>query len=186
MLVSCSLRRTIALIILAAFSLGIGPLAKAQSGDDLKTLNQRLVRLYQAGKYAEATKIAKRALALAQRQFGPSHAEVAVALNNLAELYLAEGHYGEAEPLYKRALAIAEKALGPDHPHVGTCLDNLAELYRDEGRYAEAEPLYKRALAIAEKAFGPDHPDVGTDLHNLANLYREQGRYAEAVESLPG
>jgi CHAT domain-containing protein/tetratricopeptide (TPR) repeat protein len=154
--------------------------ARAQQSDDLNTLNQQVVALYQAGKYAEATDIAQRALALAERRFGPDHARVAAALNNLAALYDDQGRYAEAEPLYKRALAITEKALGPDHPDVGVRLNNLAGLYLAQGRYAEAEPLYKRALAIAEKALGPDHPDVGIRLNNLAWLYKDQGRYAEA------
>ena len=54
---------------------------------------------------------------------------MALSLNNLAALYVAQGRYAEAEPLYKRSLAIQEKALGPDHPDVGTSLNNLAGLY---------------------------------------------------------
>jgi tetratricopeptide (TPR) repeat protein len=103
----------VALIVFIAF-LGIGsPTAKAQHGGDLETLNEQVVRLYQAGKYAEATGIAKRALTVAELQFGPDDAKVGTALNNLAELYRAEGRYAEAEPLYNRALATDEKALGP-------------------------------------------------------------------------
>jgi CHAT domain-containing protein/Tfp pilus assembly protein PilF len=105
---------------------------------------------------------------------------VAISLNNLAVLYVAQDRYAEAEPLYKRSLAIDEKALGPDHPNVATALNNLALLYKVQGRYAEAEPLYKRSLAIREKALGPDHTNVATALNNLASLYQEQGRYADA------
>jgi esterase/lipase superfamily enzyme/tetratricopeptide (TPR) repeat protein len=170
----------VALIVFIAF-LGIGsPTAKAQHGGDLETLNEQVVRLYQAGKYAEATGIAKRALTVAELQFGPDDAKVGTALNNLAELYRAEGRYAEAEPLYNRALATDEKALGPSHPDVGLVVNNLAQLYLAEGRYAEAEPLYKRALTTDEKALGPDHAYVGVQRNNLAELYRAEGRYAEA------
>jgi tetratricopeptide (TPR) repeat protein len=79
-------------------------------------LAPRCTQLYQAGKYAEAQEIAKRALAVAERRYGLDHPNVATSLNNLAELYRNQGMYGEAEPLYKRSLAIAEKALGPNHP----------------------------------------------------------------------
>jgi tetratricopeptide (TPR) repeat protein len=175
------LRRAAALIFLVAFSLVIGSAtARAQQSDNLDTLNQQVLHLYQAGKYSEATDIAKRALAVAQRQFGSDDAKVGTVLNNLAVLYREQGRYAEAEPLVKRALAIDEKALGPDHPAVGADRNNLAELYRAQGRYSEAEPLLKRLLAITEKALGPDHPDVGTRLNNLALLYDAQGRYAEA------
>jgi CHAT domain-containing protein len=123
-----------------------------------------------------------RALAIAEKAFGPDHPAVGTGLNNLAIVFRAEGRYAEAEPLYTRALAIDEKALGPDHPDVGTDLNNLALLYYAQGRYADADALYKRALAIDEKALGPDHPDVGRDLNNLAWLYFSQSDWGRAAD----
>ena len=154
--------------------------AHAQPIDEAAALNAEVVRLYQAGKYAEATEIAKRVLTIREEALGPEHPNVGTALNNLGELYRAQGRLAEVEPLYRRSLAIYEKALGPEHPKVGTSLNNLAGLYRAQGRYAEAEPLIRRDLAIQEKALGPVHPDVGTSLNNLAGLYQDQGRYSEA------
>ena len=170
-----------ALIVLVACSTALGATpTSAQGSDDLDALKTQTVELFRAGKYTEGATIANRALDLAERQFGPDHPTISVALNNLAMLYSAQGRYGEAEPLYKRALAIVERAFGPDHSDVAVRLGNLAELYRAQGRYGEAEPLYKRALVIHEKALGPDHPQVGQELNNLAALYFAQGRYAEA------
>jgi tetratricopeptide (TPR) repeat protein len=174
-------RAAVRMIISAVFLTATGSLpAKAQQSDDLKSLNQQMIQLAQAGKYAEATDVAQRALALAERQLGPDHPAVGIRLNMLALLYRTQGRYAEAEPLYQRAIAIAEKSLGPDHPTVGTALTTLAELYRGQSRFAEAEPLDIRAIAIAERARGPDHPDVATALDDLAELYRYQGRYSEA------
>jgi CHAT domain-containing protein/tetratricopeptide (TPR) repeat protein len=175
-----SLRFT-ALIFFVAVSIGIASVPSCtQESDDFNALNRQVVQLYQAGKYAEATDVATRALALAEREFGANDSKVGTALNNLALLYQQQGRHAEAEPLYKRALAIDEKALGPEHPNVSRDLNNLAGLYRRQGRYGEAEPLYKRALAIAEKALGPEHPEVGKRLNNLALLHRDRGRFAEA------
>ena len=119
-------------------------------------------------------------MATLEKKLGPDHANVAISLNNLAQLYDKQGRYTDAEPLYKRSLAIFERVLGPDHPDVAQALNNLAELYRAQGRYSDAEPLLKRALAIREKALGPNHPDVAQALNNLAEFYRTQGRYADA------
>jgi CHAT domain-containing protein/tetratricopeptide (TPR) repeat protein len=152
----------------------------AQQGEDFSTLNQQVVKLYQAGKYLQATEIAKRALALAERQFSPDDLKVAASVAWLASLYRLQGRFAEAEPLSKRGLAIHEKALGPDHPEVANDLNNLSLLYLAQNRFAQAEPLMKRALAIDVKALGPEHLGVGTDLSNLAGLYQEQGRYADA------
>src|SRR5215472_3522879 len=110
MAVGRCLRRAAALAFLVAFSMWIGsPTAGAQSSEDLETLNRQVVQLFGAGRYAEATGIARRALALAEAQYGPDHLKVAAALNDLATLYRSQGRYADAEPLYKRALAIAEK-----------------------------------------------------------------------------
>jgi CHAT domain-containing protein/tetratricopeptide (TPR) repeat protein len=175
------LQRAATLVFLAAFSIGIGSsTAKAQGSDDRDALDQQVEQLYQGGKYSEATDLAKHALVLAERQFGPDDAKVATALNNLARVYRAQGHYAEAEPAYRRALAIYEKALGPDHPNTAAALNNLAVLYYTQGRYAEAEPLLQRALAIIEKALGPEDPTVGNILDSLAQVHRAQGRYTEA------
>ena len=113
-----------ALILVMVVVAGLGvPAARAQGGDDLAALNAQVVQLYQAGKYAEATEIAKRSLVLAEKQSGRDHPDVGQSLNNLALLYESQGRYVEAEPLFKRSLALREKALGPDHPDVGTSLN---------------------------------------------------------------
>ena len=72
---------------------------------------------YQAqGRYADAEPLQKRALAIVKKALGPSHPDVAISLNNLAELYKAQGRYGNAEPLYKRSLAIARRPSGRSIP----------------------------------------------------------------------
>jgi len=152
----------------------------APPSEDPAALNAEVVKLYQAGKYAEAIPLAQRALAIQEKALGPEHPAVATSLNNLAALHNSMGAYAKAEPLYQRALAIDEKALGPEHPDVATSLNNQAFLYYSMGAYAKAEPLYQRALGIDEKALGPEHPDVAVSLNNLAELYRTMGAYAKA------
>ena len=170
--------RCVAIVTLTALFGIWSPSIRAQTSADVEALNQQVVRLFQAGRYAEAATMAERAVTLAERQFGPGHPAVGTALSNLANVYNAQGRYGDAEPLFKRALAIAEKT--PNDPALGIRLNNLGGLYKLQGRYAEAEPLYKRALVVIEKAAGPDHPDVGTALNNLGQLFVAEERYAEA------
>ena len=67
------------------------------------------------GKYAEATEVAKRALALAEKVLGPEHPHVGPALNNLAGLY-EPGPLRRGRAALQARLGICEKALGPDHP----------------------------------------------------------------------
>jgi len=153
---------------------------RAQPATDAAATEQEMLRLYQAGRYADAIGVAKRLLALREKALGPDHADVGTSVHVLAELHRIQGLPLEAETLYKRALAIREKALGPEHPLVGASVNNIALLYAAQGRYGEAEPLYKRALAIGERAHGQYHQDVARYTNNLAELYRAAGRRADA------
>src|SRR5262245_11043664 len=83
--------------------------AHAQATGDPAALNAEVLRLYRAGKYAEAIDIAKRVLATQEKALGPEHPDVGTSLNNLATLYRAQGRLDEAEPLFRRDLSIQEK-----------------------------------------------------------------------------
>jgi CHAT domain-containing protein/tetratricopeptide (TPR) repeat protein len=156
------------------------PIAMAADEGRWEELISQAIKLYQAGRYAEAIPFAQEGLRVAEATWNADDHHVGASLNALASLYHREGRYGDAEPLYRRGLGILEKALGPDHPDLARSLDNLASLYATQGRHADAEPLLRRSLGIWEKALGPDHPDVASLLNNLARLYRTQGRYDDA------
>ena len=53
---------------------------------------------------------------MAESIFGDSHPDLAWALSNLAETYVAMGRDEEAETRYRQALAMRERYLPPDHP----------------------------------------------------------------------
>lgn len=168
-----------------ALVLCIGPaafpsLAQQNELEQANELGRQVVLYYKQGKYKEAIPLALEVLSILEKARGAEHADVAVALYNLAELYRNMGDYAKAEPLYKRALAIREKTLGPKHPHTAQSLGSLAMLYKSMGDYTLAEPLFKRSLAINEKALGPEHPGTATDLNDLALLYWKKGDYARA------
>ncbi|MDB9823330.1 tetratricopeptide repeat protein, partial [Deltaproteobacteria bacterium] len=54
--------------------------------DPWVTLSEQTATLYQQGQYSEATEVAEEALQLAEKTFGPEHANVATSLDNLAAL----------------------------------------------------------------------------------------------------
>ena len=67
-------RHWLGVVVCVSVLVGVTSLpAVAQGADELAALNAQVVKLYQAGKYAEATEIAKRSLALAEKQLGPGH-----------------------------------------------------------------------------------------------------------------
>ena len=59
--------------------------------------------------HGEAEPLHRRALAIDEKSLGPDHPDVAIGLNNLAELLRATNRFEEAEPLYRRAVAISER-----------------------------------------------------------------------------
>ena len=132
--------------------------------------------------YEEAEQLYKRSIAIKEAALGATHPEVALTLNNLAELYRSQRRFDEAEPLYNRALAIDQEALGADHPSLALGLNNLALMHYDQGAYVKAEELLGRALAIEEEAFGRDDPALITTLENYAAVLRELRRGDEAEE----
>jgi tetratricopeptide (TPR) repeat protein len=69
--------------------------------------------LHERGRYKEGAPLLQRGLTIVEQALGPHHSNVAISLNDLAELYYAQGKYAEAEPLFQRALKIREDALGP-------------------------------------------------------------------------
>ncbi len=63
-----------------------------------------------------------------EKYYGPDHPNVAIRLNNLAQLLADTNRLAEAEPLMRRALAIFTASLGPDHQSTQTVARNLAAL----------------------------------------------------------
>ena len=101
-------------------------------------------------KYSDAEPLYKRALSIWEKRQGPTHPDVAYALNNLGVLYYVQGRHEEAKPLYERALVIREQALGPEHPDVGQSLENLADLYQKMGDLEKVIDYAARAKKIRE------------------------------------
>ena len=89
--------------------------------------------MWDAGDYAGAEPLFRRALAINEKALGPDHPAVATDLNNLALLLQNKGDYAGAEPLFRRALAIREKALGPNHPDVAIDLNFLRSAAAEQG-----------------------------------------------------
>ena len=135
--------------------------------------------------YEESLAIRRR---LAQNDPETFEPDVALTLNNLANLHSDTQCYAAAEAEYGEALAIrrrlAQQQPEAFEPDVARTLNNLANLHSDTHRYAAAEAEYGEALTIrrrlAEQHPEAFEPDVAMTLHNLALLHRDTQRYAEA------
>jgi serine/threonine protein kinase/Tfp pilus assembly protein PilF len=134
----------------------------------------------QLGEYAKAEAMHREALRIARRIYGPEHAEVASAMDNVGIALYHQGKLSEAEALVREALAMRIRTLGKDHSLVAMSLINLAVFLQAEGKLAEAETVSRQTLAANRKAFGNESRYTMTALNNLACLLTFQDKRTEA------
>jgi TonB family protein len=147
---------------------------------EAQKLSAEVVNLYKAGKYEEATELAKRVLQILEKALAPGHPLIVEALSNVGELYRERRKYGEGADYYRRILAIYEQSPAPDPAAMAVVLDRLAYFSYMQYDFGKAEKLYERALSLREKAGGPNSPDSATSYFNLGEFYRLRGNYTKA------
>jgi tetratricopeptide (TPR) repeat protein len=138
--------------------------------------------LLDAGVYAEAEPLFRRALQASERLNGADDPGTLALMNNLATLLENTGEYPEAEALYRQTLAGRERVFGVDHPETVGSMNNLAGLLTILGRHGEAEELLSRAVGSGEKLLRQPHEMLILSAFNLALLYQALGRFSEAEQ----
>ncbi len=135
------------------------------------------------GRYAEAERQRKRAIAINERAHSADSLAVASSLQGMANLYRLQDRLDEALGFATRALEIAERKLPPGDVQRAIFLSQVADIHMSGRRYAVAEPLLKRALAVLDGAKGTDTGlmavQVIQHLQSLALASLFQGRHAE-------
>ena len=129
------------------------------------------------GRYAEASELYRRALAITAARAGADSPRYASHLSGLA---LAQWRLGEADSaraMFERVVAIQRRALAPDDLDLAWSLVRARPpSTRTASRPPRARELGEEALAVQERALGPDHTDVAETLDILGNLHRARGR----------
>lgn len=167
----------------------------AESANDLGELR------YLQGRYDDAERLWREALAARASAVGPESPDAAETLNNLGVLARRRGDSDEAQRLLYEALRIrrrtaadesggapkTERARRAARNDVAQTLNNLAGLHRDRStpeEYDRAEQLYREALEIRTAVFGEMHPEIGKMYNNLGKLLQEKGDLAGADQAL--
>jgi CHAT domain-containing protein/tetratricopeptide (TPR) repeat protein len=146
------------------------------------SLMKKITALAQAGRYGDAMPLARRLVSEAERVGGPESAQMAIALQTLAQVLNTHGELSEAKVSFERELAILEKKLGPNYPELAVPLTGLGEIALAQNKLADAARYLIRALAIQEKAAGPDHLNTAMAAMPLGNLLYRQAKYDEALK----
>jgi len=101
----------------------------------------------------------RRTLAIDEQSYGPDHPDVAIQLNNLANLLCALDRVGEAEPLSRRMAGIFldfTRRTGHEHPHQRGPLGNYAGLLKSMG-LSEPEVRQRLNALLAEYGMSLAH-----------------------------
>jgi tetratricopeptide (TPR) repeat protein len=99
-------------------------------------------------KKAESTE--RREIDIIKTHLGEDDANMALALDILAEILMDQGRFTDAARTLKQALRIADTKLVPDNPHLATILNDLGVVNYHTGHTKAAAILFHRALAIRE------------------------------------
>ena len=143
-------------------------------------LSTSLVELYKAGKFDEALPVARHLLELREKMFGPEDPLVGIALNNLAEIFLAKKKNDEAQRLYRRSLGILERDPAANSLSLINVLERLADFAFEKRDYKGSSAFLARALALKEVAVGKDDPALIPLLHHFANTLQAQRQFDQA------
>ena len=150
------------------------PIVQAQMLDALGRVNDQL------GRFAEAERMLRRALALRRTHLGDSHMDVAATLNSLSNVLAQTDRREESLGLAREALAIQQRVLGPNHLEVAATLSMVA---RRSGDLPAAESLFRAAREIQRASLGPEHRELALTSRDLADNLAAQGKN-DAAEAM--
>jgi tetratricopeptide (TPR) repeat protein len=149
------------------------PLTEAQQG---RVWEKRAGWRYRRGQPEAALEALRHAIDLLERvgdQLG-----VAMAYNNIGEVYRAQGEYAQALEWYGKSVAITEK-LG-DQAGLAPTYNNIGFVYKARGEYDQALEWYGKSATITEKL--GDQASLATIYNNVGVAYKSRGEYAQALE----
>ncbi len=132
------------------------------------------------GRNDEAAPLNELLLADARERWGDNDARTAIALNNLATLYLRKGLFDDARRLLEEAAQIAEPILGETHPEVLAIKGNLGTTFMNLERYSEAAEVLAITYEQNRRLLGDENMDVIMSGQTLGAVYRYLHRYSEA------
>src|SRR5690349_18264988 len=147
-------------------------------------LNERGILGKHLGRFAEAERHYRRALAIYARRGEVASAGVAAILHNLGGLAHERGDHQTAYGYARRGLEVREALAEPDPLALAQDRAALAAVLVDLHRYDQAETLLAGALATYESWYGPWHYEAGVTLHNLGCLRFRRGQAGAAAETL--
>ena len=139
---------------------------------------------FMRGRYGEAVRILRDALARERRVLGPIHSTTLRTMRALASSLRGPDNLREAEALDREAIAISRSLFGPEHSETMLCHAALAVLLERKGDFADAEREARLVVSAFRRIFGDNTIDLALMLRTLGGLLVVQGQLAEGEQYL--
>lgn len=128
----------------------------------------------------EAKRLLDEAIAIIERDLGPTHPTVGSALLYRGNAERQMHQWDAARRDIDRGVAVAQAAYGPDSFQAGVALANRAMLLEGRKQFAEAERDMRAAYAIYAAHYGRDHVRTVRMLFRIGNTLVSARRLDEA------
>jgi tetratricopeptide (TPR) repeat protein len=146
-------------------------------------LDHKASVLLGSGQLEEANRVARKALELAERGYGPGDAQVILALQKLGDIYTEMDNSDEARVEYERALRIANQVRPDDYELVTRLTVRMASLNERIGNRNHAVHYYEQAVKNLESSNALNTLFAARVTAGIAQYYRGIGSEKKAVEA---
>jgi tetratricopeptide (TPR) repeat protein len=131
---------------------------------------------------AEALPLSTRAVAIAERSYGPDHPQTAAIKSAHASTLSALGRYGDAIAMLENARDIYLTTFGPDHPQVGLKLRDLARAWINAGNDDRGDEVLREGYAQLTRSLGATHPVTLSERVSIGRRMLARGQTTEGLE----
>jgi tetratricopeptide (TPR) repeat protein len=153
-----------------------------EEGEDFaRQLNEFAILAYLSADYEAASERFGRALAIFEKELGPTHPISLTVANNLATVQTMTGQLEEALETYRTVMERRKEVLGDRHEDVAFSYNSIGSVLCRLGRPEESIPMHLEALERYLEIYGEDHNRVAQTRTYLGNAYRDAGRTDEAL-----
>lgn len=183
--------RKFALILIVCFVLSFSANAQNNAVDntsqnqsaevaEIEKINSELKRLFRAGKYSEALKLAEQELALRIKLYGAEGKDVAVSYSNIGTIYRLKNKQKEAIKAIQQSLEILEKNNMEESLQASVCMSEIGLLHSLSDNNTAAEEWLTKAIKTAEKADKNYSVELYTCVFYAARFYRGIKQFEKA------
>lgn len=150
-----------------------------QALDAARVRHQLATVTYTEEGAAASEPLFRESLARHRALLGDTHADVAVALCDLAGSVM-DRNPDEAAALLDEALAMERALSASANMNLAATYNALGMLYTARAQPARAVPQFERALELLKEGLPADHPNTLTVLHNIASTHASLGDWSTA------